>query len=95
MRISPHRLFPQLRCCLGAALLCLFAFGAYAADEPSPIQAEIMLLQDMAETQQDESLKQLIALLKNLPADADPVDVSKVQHKLENARVKLAKVSAK
>ncbi|HSY26920.1 MAG TPA: tetratricopeptide repeat protein, partial [Burkholderiaceae bacterium] len=33
-----------------------------------------MLLQDMAETQQDESLKQLIALLKNLPADADPAD---------------------
>ena len=27
----------------------------------------------------------------SLPADADPVDVSKVQHKLENARVKLAK----
>ena len=25
------------------------------------------------------------------PADADPADVSKVQHKLENARVKLAK----
>ena len=31
----------------------------------------------------------------SLPADADPGDVSKVQHKLENARVKLAKVSAK
>ncbi len=29
----------------------------------------------------------------SLPADADPVDVSKVQHKLENARVKLAKVA--
>src|SRR3984893_4139426 len=28
----------------------------------------------------------------SLPADADPVDVAKVQHKLENARVKLAKV---
>jgi tetratricopeptide (TPR) repeat protein len=27
----------------------------------------------------------------SLPADADPADVSKVQHKLENARVKLAK----
>jgi Tfp pilus assembly protein PilF len=27
----------------------------------------------------------------SLPADADPVDVAKVQHKLENARVKLAK----
>ena len=29
----------------------------------------------------------------SLPADADPTDVSKVQHKLENARVKLAKVA--
>jgi tetratricopeptide (TPR) repeat protein len=29
----------------------------------------------------------------SLPADADPTDVSKVQHKLENARVKLAKLS--
>ena len=28
----------------------------------------------------------------SLPADADPEDVAKVQHKLENARVKLAKV---
>jgi tetratricopeptide (TPR) repeat protein len=30
----------------------------------------------------------------SLPADADPADVAKVQHKLENARVKLAKVSS-
>jgi tetratricopeptide (TPR) repeat protein len=29
----------------------------------------------------------------SLPADADPTDVAKVQHKLENARVKLAKVT--
>ena len=29
----------------------------------------------------------------SLPADADPADVSKVQHKLENARVKLAKLN--
>ena len=29
----------------------------------------------------------------SLPADADPEDVQKVQHKLENARVKLAKVT--
>src|SRR6202012_3678095 len=29
----------------------------------------------------------------SLPADADPTDVAKVQHKLENARVKLAKVA--
>ncbi len=29
----------------------------------------------------------------SLPADADPADVAKVQHKLENARVKLARVS--
>lgn len=32
---------------------------------------------------------------RSLPADADPTDVAKVQHKLENARVKLAKVAAK
>ena len=30
----------------------------------------------------------------SLPADADPEEVQKVQHKLENARVKLAKLSA-
>jgi tetratricopeptide (TPR) repeat protein len=30
----------------------------------------------------------------SLPADADPGDVAKVQHKLENARVKLSKVSS-
>jgi tetratricopeptide (TPR) repeat protein len=29
----------------------------------------------------------------SLPADADPADVAKVQHKLENARVKLAKAA--
>jgi tetratricopeptide (TPR) repeat protein len=29
----------------------------------------------------------------SLPADADPADVEKVQHKLENARVKLAKLN--
>ncbi|WP_433972147.1 tetratricopeptide repeat protein [Tunturiibacter lichenicola] len=29
----------------------------------------------------------------SLPADADPADVAKVQHKLENARVKLAKAT--
>jgi predicted Zn-dependent protease len=29
----------------------------------------------------------------SLPADADPADVAKVQHKLEGARVKLARVS--
>jgi tetratricopeptide (TPR) repeat protein len=29
----------------------------------------------------------------SLPSDADPADVAKVQHKLENARVKLAKVT--
>lgn len=29
----------------------------------------------------------------SLPSDADPADVAKVQHKLENARVKLAKVN--
>lgn len=31
---------------------------------------------------------------RSLPSDADPEDVAKVQHKLENARVKLAKVNS-
>lgn len=31
---------------------------------------------------------------RSLPADVDPADVAKVQHKLESARVKLAKVTA-
>ncbi len=30
---------------------------------------------------------------RSLPADADPADVAKVQHKLENARVKLARLT--
>ena len=46
----------------------------------------------MAVTQWERSMTEYAS---SLPADADPVDVSKVQHKLENARVKLAKVSAK
>jgi hypothetical protein len=29
----------------------------------------------------------------SLPADADPEDVAKVQHKLDSARVKLAKAT--
>ena len=46
----------------------------------------------MAVTQWERSMTEYAS---SLPADADPADVSKVQHKLENARVKLAKVSAK
>ncbi|HEX8957700.1 MAG TPA: diguanylate cyclase [Burkholderiaceae bacterium] len=38
--------------------------------EPTPVQARIMLLQDMAETQQAESLRELVELLHHLPADA-------------------------
>jgi len=30
----------------------------------------------------------------SLPADADPSDIAKVKHKLEEARVKLARVTA-
>ena len=30
----------------------------------------------------------------SLPADADPQDVAKVKHKLDDARIKLAKVSS-
>src|SRR5580704_2764949 len=46
----------------------------------------------MAVTQWERSMTEYA---RSLPADADPADVAKVQHKLENARVKLAKVSAK
>jgi hypothetical protein len=31
--------------------------------------------------------------VRSLPADADPEEVAKVQHKLDNARVKLSKLS--
>jgi tetratricopeptide (TPR) repeat protein len=43
----------------------------------------------MAVTQWERSMTEYA---HSLPADVDPVDVAKVQHKLENARVKLAKV---
>ncbi|MGD0445172.1 MAG: tetratricopeptide repeat protein [Edaphobacter sp.] len=45
----------------------------------------------MAVTQWERSMTEYAS---SLPADADPADVAKVQHKLENARVKLAKVAA-
>jgi tetratricopeptide (TPR) repeat protein len=38
--------------------------------------------------------RSLTEYARSLPADADPEDVSKVQHKLENARVKLAKLNS-
>lgn len=41
----------------------------------------------------DEWKQSMADYAQSLPADADPADVAKVQHKLENARVKLAKVS--
>ena len=75
MRTHAHRFFPRLILCLGIAFACLPTPETRAADvEPTPIQAEVILLQDLAETQQDESLKQLVELLKNLPADAAPED---------------------
>jgi tetratricopeptide (TPR) repeat protein len=43
----------------------------------------------MAVTQWERSMTEYA---HSLPADVDPVDVAKVQHKLENARVKLAKI---
>jgi tetratricopeptide (TPR) repeat protein len=43
-----------------------------------------------AVSQWERSLTQYAS---SLPADADPEDVSKVQHKLDNARIKLAKVN--
>jgi tetratricopeptide (TPR) repeat protein len=44
----------------------------------------------MAVLQWERSMSEYAGML---PADAEPEDVQKVQHKLENARVKLAKVS--
>ena len=44
----------------------------------------------MAVTQWERSMTEYAS---SLPADADPADVAKVQHKLENARVKLAKAA--
>jgi len=73
-RIASHRYVFSLRASfMLAALAVLCMFGtAHAADdiEPTPVQAEVMLLQDMAETQKAESLKQLVELLDHLPADA-------------------------
>ena len=42
----------------------------------------------------DEWQRSLAQYATSLPPEADPADVAKVQHKLENARVKLAHVSA-
>ncbi|HEX7641671.1 MAG TPA: tetratricopeptide repeat-containing diguanylate cyclase [Burkholderiaceae bacterium] len=57
--------------CAGFSLAALaFACVSAAEVEPTPVQARIMLLQDMAETQQAESLRQLVELLHHLPADA-------------------------
>jgi Flp pilus assembly protein TadD len=44
----------------------------------------------MAVAQWERSLTEYA---RSLPADADPEDISKVQHKLENARVKLSKLN--
>lgn len=42
----------------------------------------------------DQWERSLTEYSRSLPADAEPEDVAKVQHKLENARVKLARVSS-
>ncbi|HEY8025123.1 MAG TPA: tetratricopeptide repeat-containing diguanylate cyclase [Burkholderiaceae bacterium] len=75
MRIEPHRyglaFFQRIRLAAFLALLLLGQTAAKADDvEPTQIQAEIMLLQDMSETQMADSLKQLVALLEHLPSDA-------------------------
>ncbi len=75
MRIASHRYVVCLRASLtlaALAVLCTPGLAIAAADdvEPTPVQAEVMLLQDMAETQKAESLKQLVELLDHLPADA-------------------------
>ena len=74
MRVS-HRYVASLRASLMLALFAVLGMpgcpAAAAEDvEPTPVQAEIMLLQDMAETQKTESLRQLVELLDHLPADA-------------------------
>jgi len=75
MRIPAHSFLPQRIRLLAAALLCLFALTVHAAEvEPTPIQAEVTLLEDLSETQQDESLKQLVQLLHKLPADVTSDD---------------------
>lgn len=42
----------------------------------------------------DQWERSLTEYSRSLPSDSDPEDVAKVQHKLENARVKLARVSS-
>jgi len=75
MRLATHRsclgVLSRTRLAAFMALLWLFHSGAWADEvEPTQIQAEIVLLQDMAETQKAESLKQLVELLAHLPSDA-------------------------
>jgi diguanylate cyclase (GGDEF)-like protein len=75
MRKQAHTFSHQLTRFVVAALLCIFAVNTVAAEvEPTPIQAEVALLEDMAETQQDESLVQLVQLLQKLPTNAAPDD---------------------
>jgi len=75
MRFATHRycfeVLSRTRLAAFLAMLWLFQLAARAEDvEPTQIQAEVMLLQDMAETQKAESLAQLVALLAHLPSDA-------------------------
>jgi diguanylate cyclase (GGDEF)-like protein len=81
MRIASHRFVASLRAgfMLAALASCCAAFAAQPSPpssdlEPTPVQAEIMLLQDMAETQKAESLRQLVDLLQHLPANAREED---------------------
>jgi diguanylate cyclase (GGDEF)-like protein len=76
MRIVSHRSVVHLRAGLVLAVLalCCAASAAGTEPEPTPIQGEIMQLQDMAETQKAESLRQLVELLDHLPADAKEED---------------------
>lgn len=69
-----RHVFP-LMLCLCISVQCISIRPAFAADaEPTPVQAEVMLLQDMAETKQDEALKQLVDLYSKLPSDASLAD---------------------
>ncbi|PRC94246.1 tetratricopeptide repeat-containing diguanylate cyclase [Solimicrobium silvestre] len=71
MRIYGDNYFSSHVCLISFVLLCFWATTSYAIDaNPTPVQAEINRLVDLSETQKEESLKQLIALQNQLPADA-------------------------
>jgi diguanylate cyclase (GGDEF)-like protein len=69
-----RRFFARLILCLGITTAGMPTHASPADTEPTPVQAEIMLLQDMSETRKDEALKQLSELLYKLPTDTSSDD---------------------